>query len=218
MIIPSIGKQKISYKDHSSIQFESLDFYLNLAQKIIGKMGPKFFNGLTKEMLKNDDAISFVANAIMMGDWRWDKDSQDKTKTLKNLYSYRNQCAIWAIKTYITKKFKLKHSKKNINNTPYSVNYSDDELNIENITEDRTQMNPVDIIILNEEQNIQSNLIKELLSSNILSEKQKGYIQNYYFDNMTLEKIGQKNNVTREAVRQSIKSGLSKIRKLVHAE
>jgi len=218
MIIPSIGKQKISYKDHSSIQFESLDFYLNLAQKIIGKMGPKFFNGLTKEMLKNDDAISFVANAIMMGDWRWDSDSQDKTKTLKNLYSYRNQCAIWAIKTYITKKFKLKHSKKNINNTSYSVNYSDDELNIENITEDTKQMNPADIVILNEEKNIQSNLIKELLTSSILSEKQKGYIQNYYFDNMTLEKIGQKNNVTREAVRQSIKSGLSKIRKLVHAE
>lgn len=218
MIIPSIGKQKISYKDHSSIQFESLDFYLNLAQKIIGKMGSKFFNGLTKEMLKNEDAVSFVANAIMMGDWRWDQNNQDVTKARKNLYSYRNQCAIWAIKTYITKKYQLKHSKKNINNTQYSVNYSDDELNIENITEDEKQMNPLDIIISNEEQKIQNNLIKELLSSNILSEKQKGYIENYYFDNMTLEKIGKKNNVTREAVRQSIKSGLAKIRNLVYEE
>ena len=35
---PSIGKQKISYKDHSNIKFETMDFYLNLAQKIIAKM------------------------------------------------------------------------------------------------------------------------------------------------------------------------------------
>jgi hypothetical protein len=110
MIIPSIGKQKIKYKDHSGIQFESLDFYLNLSQKIIAKLAPTFFSGLSKEMLKNEDAVSFVANAIMMGDWRWEKS--DEKKQNKTLYSYRNQCAIWAIKTYITKKYKLNKSKK----------------------------------------------------------------------------------------------------------
>ena len=96
MIIPSIGKQKILYKDHKDVNFESLDFYTNLAKKIIAKIGPTFFAGLSKQMLKDEDAISFVANAIMMGDWRWKQKEEDKP--LKGLYSYRNQCAIWAIK------------------------------------------------------------------------------------------------------------------------
>lgn len=218
MIIPSIGKQKISYKDHSTVQFESLDFYLNLAQKIIGKMGPKFFNGLSKQMLKNEDAISFVANAIMMGDWRWEKNHKEKEKTNKGLYSYRNQCAIWAIQTYITKQYKTKNSKKNnINNTIYSINYSDnDDFQLEHVISDEDQKNPLDILIGSEQNSIQNNLINQLFESDLLSEKQKKYIKAYYFENMTLEKIGKQNNVTREAVRQSIKSAIAKIKRLVN--
>jgi RNA polymerase sigma factor (sigma-70 family) len=215
MIIPAIGKQKISYKDHSKVEFESLDFYLNLAQKIIAKMAPTFFNGLSKEMLKSEDAIAFVANAIMMGDWRWEKDHKEESKSNKGLYSYRNQCAIWAIQTYVTKQYKTKNSKKKI--TPqYSLNYQDNDLQLENIIADKTQQDPSDILSNMEQQNIQHKLINDLFDSEIISDKQKEYIRSYYFDNMTLEKIGKKNNITREAVRQSIKSAIAKIRKLVN--
>lgn len=214
-MIPSIGKQKILYKDHSNIKFESLDFYINLSQKIIAKIAPTFFNGLSKEMLKNEDAISFVANAIMMGDWRWEKENKEESKTNKNLYSYRNQCAIWAIKTYITKQYKNKHSKKRIN-IDCSLNYGDGEdLQIETLIEDKTQQNPLDIICEKEEKKIKKQLINDLLESDILSDKQKNYIKLYYFENMTLEKIGDRYNITREAVRQSIKSSISKIKQLV---
>jgi RNA polymerase sigma factor (sigma-70 family) len=214
-MIPSIGKQKILYKDHSNIQFESLDFYLNLSQKIIAKIGPTFFSGLSKEMLQNEDAISFVANAIMMGDWRWEKENKEESKTNKNLYSYRNQCAIWAIKTYITKQYKNKHSRKKIN-IDCSLNYGDgDDLQIETIIEDKSQQNPLDIICEKEDKKIKTQLINDLLGSDILSDKQKDYIKLYYFENMTLEKIGNKYNITREAVRQSIKSSISKIKQLV---
>jgi len=214
-MIPSIGKQKILYKDHSNIKFESLDFYINLSQKIIAKIAPTFFNGLSKEMLKNEDAISFVANAIMMGDWRWEKENKEESKTKKNLYSYRNQCAIWAIKTYITKQYKNKHSKKRIN-IDCSLNYGDGEdLQIETLIEDKTQQNPLDIMCEKEEKKIKTQLIHDLLESDILSDKQKNYIKLYYFENMTLEKIGDKYNITREAVRQSIKSSISKIKHLV---
>ena len=145
-MIPSIGKQKILYKDHANLEFESLDFYLNLSQKIIAKIAPTFFAGLSKEMLKNEDAIAFVANAIMMGDWRWEKNNSNESKTNKSLYSYRNQCAIWAIKTYITKQYKTKHSKKKIN-TDCSLNYSDGEdMQLETIIEDKSQKDPLDII------------------------------------------------------------------------
>lgn len=212
MIIPSIGKQKIKYKDHSGIQFESLDFYLNLSQKIIAKLAPTFFSGLSKEMLKNEDAVSFVANAIMMGDWRWEKS--DEKKQNKTLYSYRNQCAIWAIKTYITKKYKLnKNKKRSFSMSSFSL--SDDDALLTELISDQKQKDPVDILIKEEENNTTCGLVNELLNSNILTEKQKDHIKLYFLENYTLEKIGEKYGVTREAIRQSIKSSIKKIRELV---
>lgn len=212
MIIPSVGKQKIAYKDHSDVKFESLDFYMNLAKKIIAKMGPTFFNGLSKEMLNNEDAISFVANAIMMGDWRWEEKGK---KTNKTLYSYRNQCGIWAIKTYITKQYKNKNNKRKIK-AKYSLCYQDsDDLDLQTIIADNNQKEPIDIIVENEEKKSLHNLINKLFDSDIISDKQKEYIRLYYFENFTLEKIGNQFDVTREAVRQSIRSALKKIRELI---
>lgn len=211
MIIPSIGKQKIAYKNHESVKFESLDFYLKLAQKTIAKFGPTFFNGLSKEMLCSEDAIAFVANAIMMGDWRWKEKKEDESKH-KNLYSYRNQCAIWAIKTYITKKYNKKNM---IKNSELSFSSSHDEdMKLSDIVEDNKQLSPLDIIINRENQNLYQNMIKQLFDSEIISSKQKDHIRMYYIEDQTLEKIGKQYNVTREAIRQSIKSALSKIREL----
>ena len=212
MIIPSIGKQKIKYKDHSDIQFESLDFYLNLSQKIIAKLAPTFFSGLSKEMLKNEDAVSFVANAIMMGDWRWEKS--DEKKQNKTLYSYRNQCAIWAIKTYITKKYKLNKSKKR-SFSMSSFSLSDEDALLTELISDQKQKDPIDILIKEEENNTTCGLVNELLNSDILTDKQKDHIKLYFLENYTLEKIGEKYDVTREAIRQSIKSSIKKIRELV---
>ena len=212
MIIPSIGKQKIKYKDHSGIQFESLDFYLNLSQKIIAKLAPTFFSGLSKEMLKNEDAVSFVANAIMMGDWRWEKS--DEKKQNKTLYSYRNQCAIWAIKTYITKKYKLNKSKKR-SFSMSSFSLSDEDALLTELISDQKQKDPIDILIKEEENNTTCGLVNELLNSDILTDKQKDHIKLYFLENYTLEKIGEKYDVKREAIRQSIKSSIKKIRELV---
>jgi RNA polymerase sigma factor (sigma-70 family) len=213
-MIPSIGKQKIKYKDHSNVNFENMDFYLDLAKKIISKMAPTFFNGLSKEMLKNEDAISFVASAIMMGDWRWkNNEENDTTKTYKTLYSYRNQCGIWAIKTYVTKKYKQNNNKKKIKIT-HSINYSDDDLNLESLLPDNSQKEPVEILMDREKHNNISADIQNLLDMSNISDKQKEYIKLYYYENMTLEQIGSSYGVTREAVRQSIKSAIGKIKEI----
>jgi len=209
-MIPSIGKQKIAYKDHRDISFESLDFYINLSQKIICKLGPTFFTGLSKEMLSNEDAISFIANAIMMGDWRWTKQEEDRDKKHKNLYSYRNQCAIWAIKTYITKKYKQAHS-----TNPSCLNHEYENLSLLDMVADKKQRPPLEMIIETENNEVSTNLLRRLFDSDIISEKQKRHIKMYYLEEQTLEKIGKEYNVTREAIRQSIKTAISKIRALV---
>ena len=213
-MIPSIGKQKIIYKDHSTVNFESLDFYILLAQKIISKMGPSIFGGLSKEMLSNEDAISFVANAIMMGDWRWkNEDNKDLEKKNKSLYSYRNQCGIWAIKTYITKKYKQKDHKN------YSLNYVDDEQSDQKLSDkiaDHSQKEPLDLLMEKEKKDTIQENITNLLNMAPISEKQRDYIEMYYYKDMTLEQIGKKYGVTREAVRQSIKSAINTIKQCVN--
>jgi RNA polymerase sigma factor (sigma-70 family) len=213
MIIPSIGKQKIAYKDHESVKFESLDFYIKLAQKTISKLGRNFFTGLSKEMLSSEDAIAFVANAIMMGDWRWKDNKDNEDMKHKNLYSYRNQCAIWAMKTYITKKY----NKKNIaKNSELSISSSHDEdMKLSDIIPDNKQQTPINLLIDKENNILFNELLSKLFNSDIITEKQKNQIKMYYMEDYTLDKIGKHYNVTREAVRQSIKSAISKIRSLV---
>ena len=183
---------------------DSLSAYISLAKKMISKFAPKFYNGLSSEMLQNEEAISDVATAIMYADWRFDPNRAGKSGQKKTLYSYRNQCAIWAIQTYVTNKYK-KRKHYSIDNTSEDVNYSD------NIIDTKCE-NPLNYLIHKEEKSILSDSIDELLNSSMLSEKQQKQIRMYYFDNHTLSEIGKTFGVSREAVRQNIKRGLDTIR------
>lgn len=210
--IVSVGNQKVEYKDHSQIEFESLSFYVNLAQKAIAKFGRNFSSTLSKEMLKSEDAIANVANCIMMADWRWDNERKGETGQQKTKYSYRNQCAIWAIKSYISRK-------KNKKNKSHSVdinNYDDANLSLLDILPSKSK-SPVDILMDIESDNDIKAHIDQILNSdnNILSSRQSECLKLYYLENMTFAQIGSKFGITREAVRQNIKKAIEKIRKLV---
>lgn len=185
---------------------DSLSTYISLAKKTISKFGPKFYNGLALEMLQNEEAVSDVATAIMFGDWRFDENRVGKTGLKKTKYSYRNQCALWAIKTYVTNKYKHKKHfslDKELGEDSQETGYN---------YAASTELSPLDTMIDKEDRNNLSNAINLLLNSNILSEKQQQQIRMYYFDNLTLSKIGKIFGVSREAVRQNIKRGLDAIR------
>jgi RNA polymerase sigma factor (sigma-70 family) len=208
-----IGNQKISYKDHKTIEFDSLDSYLLLAKKAISKFANKICNGLSIKMLKDEDAISDVANAIMMADWRWDENYKNQAGTKKTKYSYRNQCAIWAIQTHISKSYK---TPKKINKV-YSLDHQHDIENMPSIHEciqDNKTLPPDEILTLKEKETNLKILIDSLLNLDCLSDRQKDYIRLYYFENYTFEKIGQKYGITREAVRQGLNKALNIIREL----
>jgi len=186
--------------------FDALSTYINLAKKTISKFAPKFYNGLSAEMLKNEEAVSDVATALMYADWRFDETRKGKGGQQKTLYSYRNQCAIWAIKTYVTNKYK---KRKN-----YSLDENNEDLKFNALVPDKNQRCPLDIIIEDEEKNILESDIETILSSPAISEKQKEQIKMYYFDDQTLSQIGKRFGVSREAVRQNIKRGLDIIKNL----
>lgn len=186
--------------------FDGLSTYINLAKKTISKFAPKFYNGLSAEMLKNEEAISDVATALMYADWRFDENRPGKSGQKKTLYSYRNQCAIWAIKTYVTNKYK---KQKN-----YSLDENNEDLKFNSLIADKGQRQPIDLLIDEEENNILKSDIEQILSSASITEKQKQQIIMYYYEDRTLSYIGKEFGVSREAVRQNIKRGLESIRNL----
>jgi RNA polymerase sigma factor (sigma-70 family) len=191
-------------------EYDSLSTYITLAKKIISKFAPGFYSSLRQELLSNEDAIADIASAIMIGDWRWDKDRTGFEGKSKTKYSYRNQCGIWAIKTYLTNKYKKQNNTLSIENTN-----SEFETSFSEHIADKPEYDPA---ILAEENEYHSNLknnINAILYSGLITGKQAEQIKQYYFDDKTLSEIGSEFGVTREAVRQNIQKGLSKIKQYV---
>lgn len=211
--IVSVGNQKIKYQDHANIDFEPLSVYLDLAKKTISKFAKNFSPSLGKEMLKSEDAIANVANCIMMADWRWDKERKGQSGQQKNKYSYRNQCAIWAIKSYMTRK---KHKHNKAHSVDIDAKFDDENLSLLDILPSSSR-SPLDLIIEQETDADLKSVIHDILCDDhkILSERQKQCLQLYYIEGMTFAQIGKKFSITREAVRQNIKKSIDKIRTLL---
>jgi RNA polymerase sigma factor (sigma-70 family) len=191
-------------------EYDSLSTYITLAKKIISKFAPGFYSSLRQELLSNEDAIADIASAIMIGDWRWDKDRTGFEGKSKTKYSYRNQCGIWAIKTYLSNKYRKQ-------NNHYSLDNINKDLDIsftDNI-EDKPEYDPSTIAEQNEYHQALKDNIENILSCGLISEKQKEQIKQYYFEDKTLSEIGESFGVTREAIRQNIQKGLSRIREYV---
>ena len=192
--------------DTAPRSYDSLSQYLLLAKKTISKFGPKFYNGLSTEMLKNTDAISDVATALMYADWKFDPNRTGKEGQKKTLYSYRNQCALWAIKSYVTNKYKKQK------NMSLDFELDSDSQKFRSYIKDEKTKDPLDILIEKEEADDLTISLECLLDNSLLSEKQKEQIKMYYFENHTLSQIGNVFGVSREAVRQNIKRAIDIIK------
>lgn len=191
-------------------QFETLDTYTLLAKKVISKFAPTFYTSLKKELLLSDDAISDIASALMTADWKWDKNRTGHEGKSKTRYSYRNQCGIWAIKTYISNKYKKKNSNYSIDD----ISNNDLKTFAANLV-DKSISDPYEIAVDKEYHEETRKMIEDLLNSHIISSKQKHQIKQYYFENKTLLEIGKEYGVTREAIRQNIQKGIKRIKEYV---
>jgi len=212
--IVDIGTYKTKYNNKENIKFENLDFYLTLAKKNIAKFADSICQGSSKKMLQSEDAIANVANGIMMADWRWDKNRKGSvTGQSKSKYSYRNQCAIWAIQSYITRQYGKKNIRRN-QQLSLDQNY-DDDLSLQNIISNNKYNSILDEIVAVENNVNLHHDINALLNSDLLSSKQSEYIRMYYFEGMTLENIGKKFNITREAVRQAMSKAYHILREVL---
>ena len=185
--------------------YKDLVEYIDIAKKIISTFADKICPGICKEMSKSEDAVADVAHALMMADWKYDENRKGKlSNQVKTRYSYRNQCAIWGIQTYIKKTLKRK--------TTYLNNIvQDTEIDLTNLLVDEKQNEPVRQLLDQEEERLKSQTVQDIFDSKLLTDEQKDKIKLYYIEGYSLAKVGKKYGVTREAIRQTLKSCIKKL-------
>lgn len=208
-----IGKQQLDYPDAKDCDFETNKEYLKIAKKLVSKFGPTFGPNITKEILASDDAISNIATHLMLADWRWSEKYKNEQNTVRAKYSYRTQCGIWAIKGYMNRKTKSKETPvRSLNSTP-----GDSDTQIIKLIEDKKAAVYATSYEDEEHKKFVNDKLNALLGSGILTEKEQDYITKHYLEQLTMPEIASKNKITREAVRQVINRGISKLQELVNS-
>lgn len=188
-------------------EYKDLVEYIDMAKKTISSFANRICPGICAQMNKNEDAIGEIAYAMMCADWKYDSSRKGKvSKQSKTRYSYRNQCAIWAIQSYIKKYLKNKSVYLN------ALIDRNEQMELLDVLTDTKQPEPLDKVICDEEIREQSSLVNKILTSENLSNTQKDKLKMYYIDGLSLAKIGLKYGITREAVRQNIKTSIKKIK------
>lgn len=186
-------------------EYKDMVEYIEIAQKAIKAFSDKICPGISYQMSQSEDAISDVAQAIMWGDWKYDPNRKGQISNLsKTQYSYRNQCAIWGIQTYLKKRLKRK--------TVYLNNLvQDQEMDLTNLLVDERQNEPITQLLDQEKEDLKSQTIRDIFDSKLLTQEQKDKVRLYYLEGYSLAKVGKKYGVTREAIRQTLKSCIKKL-------
>lgn len=206
--VGTVGTKRINYPNPDSQNFINLEQYLKLAKSVICRFSHR---RISNEMLKSEDAISFVAENMIMGDWRYEQErgcSQD---------NYRIKCAIWAIRDYISRS-KTRNNYRHISlDQKHAQQHYKSKCLIDMLVDEK-QTNPLDNVIYKEHQTQLKQKVKQLLNNYGLSKCQKTCIKMRYLDEMRVQDIAKKLNVSRQAVQQNIKKGIDKLQQKVTNE
>jgi RNA polymerase sigma factor (sigma-70 family) len=186
-------------------EYKDMVEYIEIAQKAIKAFADKICPGISYQMSQSEDAIADVAQAIMWGDWKYDPNRKGQISNLsKTQYSYRNQCAIWGIQTYVKKRLKRK--------TVYLNNLvQDQEMDLTDLLVDERQNEPITQLLDQEKEDLKFQTINDIFDSKLLTQEQKDKVRLYYLEGYSLAKVGKKYGVTREAIRQTLKSCIKKL-------
>lgn len=192
-------------------QYKDMVEYIDMAKKTIRAFSNKICPGICSQMCNSEDAIADIAYAMMCADWKYDSNRKGKiSNQSKTKYSYRNQCAIWAIHSYIKKYLKSQTKTVSLNNILDTA----DDMSFVDMIEDKSQQEPVERVLHEEKTTIENEIVKEIFSSDILTDNQKEKLKMYYIEGKSLAELGRHYGVTREAIRQNIKTAISRIREV----
>jgi RNA polymerase sigma factor (sigma-70 family) len=200
LIIKDLDEQKLSNnktfenKDPDTEMF-SLDEYLSIAQKCIAHFANR---DLRTQMLKSEDAISFVAEHLMFATCRW---SPQRGRTLR---SYHNQCAIWAIQNWVSRLAKT----KDILSIHKDLNDDESSLQLYEILEDKR-----DLSFSDTKHREKREEIRLIIDKSKLSQVEKACLVKRFLDHMEVKEISKDISKGEKFVYSIIDRAVKKLRK-----
>lgn len=211
--ISSLENRRINYPPAQSQEFLSMEEYLKIAKKTVNYYCKKN-KELVYNLLVSEDAISSIAEQLMFGDWRYrpvhKKKIFDEEGNLIRVdsinisrHSYRNKCAVWAIKNYLDKS----NNKKNNQLQSLDIQKDTDTVNLYDLVEDDKSM-PVYKIF---DESIRKK-VNYLLNNSKLSDPQKQCVTLYFLEDLTLEEVGVKLGISKQGVQQNVTRALENMR------
>lgn len=141
---------------------------------------------LAKSMVKDEDAMSFMVEALIRGTMRWEPDGG------RTLRSYLNQCGRWAIPRWILNK-KQADKRKNLS---LDMEMDDDGNNMHNFVADPFAVGNVE----------------EIIDKPYLNDTQKECLRLRFVNNMTFRDIGTALNKTGQRIKQIVNKAIEKLR------
>lgn len=200
-------KPENNYPEHTSQTFMTLSEYLEAAERAIMYWMPKIKPSLTIKLSKDEDAIAFVAYAMMIADWKW-RDDGGRTPR-----SYRNDYASYALRTLVKRQ---SHTQK--------YQYLEDELGCDYSTGkhnllkdtivDSKAEDPLSILIGSTKQN-RLNRIRDAMDNKVINERERHCLKEYYYNDKTCLEIGKSLGVSKQRIHQSILKAKDKLKSIV---
>lgn len=195
------NKTMIDYKDNKEGRKQMEEFtlseYLDYAKRCISAFAP---SDEVQNMLRDEDAISYVAEHLMYAKQRWKKDGG---RTVK---SYLNQSAIWCIPRW----FIIRNRNRNLSLDFILEEHNPSKRNSDyhQLVEDKNQLPPDEYLMKKEEKE----KFNKLIERSQLGESQKKYFYEVYDNGTSISDAAKTFGVTRQAVSFSLKLAIDKIK------
>lgn len=186
----------------AKVEFLSNAEYLLITEKLVKSISPQYGPRITRYILQSEDAMSNIATQIMFADWKWNGKG--------TVEGYRKQCAEWAIKGYIHRG--VKRAERNTVSLDFKLN--DEGMQLSDLINDVDTVNPADEVEAKECQENREVLVDELLSSGVLTPPQETCVRMHYLEEKSFISIAKTIGISREAVRQLVDRGLTKLKEL----
>ena len=164
------------------MEYLSLKEYQDIAKKILNGTFPR----IAQFIIKDEDKFGEVVNSIIMADWKFNGKG--------NLFGYRKQRVKWTVLGFLIQKTDLSLN-FNITDTIELSETIADKLTYDNI----------------EEEDSRKFLRNKVTNSKVLTEREKICISQYLTEDGELSNIADALDIHKEAVKTSIRRGLSKL-------
>ncbi len=176
----------------------SLEHYYEVARHCIGKFN---IGSMACQMLKDEDAISFIAENLMYATHRWKHSPNNRT-----FKSYLNQCVIWGMYRWakmLQSPSITKHATLSLNESynSYGYNYDNDGLQRYEMCAD-VQTQPPGAMLH----------FFDILHNAKLTKKQSYCVEAICTQGQKASQIARDLGISRQAVNQCVAGGLRKLR------